>query len=147
MAAVDVEVSIGVEAPAATVWALMADYAAWPSWTDSVDRAEWLDEPTMAVGARARVKQPGLPASVWIVTEVIDGRSFTAESSSMGVTSVAGHAIEGPPEGPVTVHLSLSMTGPLAGVVGRLGGSKVRRLVEMEAAGLKQHSEQAAASG
>ena len=114
-----------------------------PTWTPSVKGAEWLDQGAMVVGARARLKQPGLPAAVWLVTEVEEGRSFTAETSSLGVRTVAEHVIEGPDEGPVRVHLRLRLAGPMAGVVRRVGGTRIRTFVEQEAAGLKEHSERA----
>jgi hypothetical protein len=40
------------------------------------------------------VKQPRLPSSAWVVTDVQPGRGFTWVSRSGGVTSRAEHVVE-----------------------------------------------------
>lgn len=109
--------------------------------TASMDRVELLDEP-FALGSRARVHQPKLPATVWTVTAFDENGDFTWESRSTGVTTTGGHEIVPTPDGGCTVRLTLDQKGPLAPVLALLAGRLTRRYVTMEAEGLKAKAEQ-----
>lgn len=108
--------------------------------TDSIDRVELLDRP-LALGGRARVHQPRLRPAVWTVTAFAENRTFTWESRSPGVRTVAAHDIVPRPDGTVSVRLTLDQTGPLAPVASLLLGRLSRRYVTMEANGLKAKAE------
>ncbi len=134
------EHTIDIDAPAATVWATLADVPAWPTWTESVSTAEWVGESGMVVGHEARLKQPKLRTTTWTITAVDEGRSFTWESKSPGFVIVASHVIA--PGGPgVTVTLSTDISGPVAPIIGALTAKIGKRYVAMEADGLKRRCE------
>jgi uncharacterized membrane protein len=134
------EISVDVDASPEKVWNLLKDVERWPDMTASIDRVELLDEP-FALDSRARVHQPRLRAAVYTVTAFDENRTFTWESRSPGVRTVAAHDIAPGPDGKVTVRLTLDQTGPLAPAIALLAGRLTRRYVTMEANGLKAKAE------
>ena len=139
----DIERVIDIAAPQERVWAVMSDVERWPEWTRSVTRVERLDRGPLAVGSRARVRQPRFPAAVWTVTALEPGRFFEWRSPAPGLLSVGGHRVEAAGDGGSRVTLSLTWSGPLAAVMRLLFGKLSRRYVEMEARGLKRRAEAA----
>ncbi|TDD76499.1 polyketide cyclase [Actinomadura darangshiensis] len=140
------EISVDIDAAAETVWALLADVERWPGMTDSIDRVELLDKP-FALSSKARVHQPRLPAAVWTVTAFDENETFTWESRSPGVRTVAAHDIARRPDGTVSVRLAIDQTGPLAPAASLLAGRLTRRYVTMEANGLKAEAERRSGTG
>lgn len=128
------------------VWDVMVDIDRWPSWTQSVRTAERLDDGPLAIGSRARLKQPGMPPMVWEVFECVAPSVFTWRTRTPGVTTVGIHRVEAGPGGDSTITLEVHHSGPLAGVVGALTASRTNRFMGMEAAGLKKASEERAAT-
>jgi uncharacterized protein YndB with AHSA1/START domain len=133
--------TIDIEASPASVWAVLADVTAWPSWTASIDTADWVGDSGLAVGHAARLKQPKLRAATWTIIKVDEGRSFTWETTSPGVCVSASHAIS-PRDSGVRVTLATSVRGLLAPIVGPLTARIGRRYVAMEAEGLKRRCEE-----
>lgn len=135
------EVTVKVDASAERVWGVLADVERWPEWTESITQVSPQDSGEFGLGSRARVKQPGFPASMWTVTSWRPGAGFTWSSNNGGVTTVADHELSADPDGTTRVTLRLRQTGALAGIIGALFGRRTRRFIQMEAAGLKHHSE------
>ena len=140
-----IERVIDVAAPPEYVWAVMSDVERWPEWTRSVRSVERLDQGPLAVGSRARVRQPRLPPAIWTVTALEPGRFFEWRSPAPGLLSVGGHRVDAAGEHASRVTLSLTWSGPLAAVMRLLFGKLSRRYVEMEAQGLKRRCEAAQA--
>lgn len=134
------EISVDIAAAPETVWNLLKDVERWPDMTASVNRVELLDKP-FALSSRARVHQPKLPAAIWTVTAFEENKTFTWESRSPGVTTVAVHDIVPKPDGTVSVRLTLDQKGPLAPVLSLFTARLTRRYVTMEANGLKTKAE------
>lgn len=132
-----------VAAEPAVVWSVYADVERWAEWTDSITSVEWLTAEPMVVGARARVRQPRLPVTVWTVTEVVPGRCFVWEARGPGVRSTATHLVEPAPSG-ARATASIDQRGPLGPVVGVLTARLTRRYLNLEAAGLRRRSERGA---
>ena len=136
----EVHETVEIAAPPERVWQVLADVEAWPTWTESVRSARRLDGGPLAEGSRVELSQPRLPKATWVVTELVEGRSFSWSARGPGVVSLADHELE--PVGAGTrVTLRFTQQGPLGGAVGKLAGGLVRRYVGMEAAGLKRHCE------
>jgi uncharacterized protein YndB with AHSA1/START domain len=135
------ETSVEVEAAPAEVWRALTDVVRWPEATASMDSVEWVTGGEVAVGNAARIKQPGLPANVWTVTDVVAGESFTWETANPGVRTVATHVIRPGATGRSTLTLGVAASGVLAPLLGALMGGRAKRFVGMEAAGLKKQSE------
>ncbi len=135
------ETSVDINAEPDVIWDVLADVERWPEWTASMSRVERLDGDPFGEGSTARVKQPRLPANRWRVTDYVRGESFSWESRSPGVTSLAEHRIAAREGGGSRVSLVLTQTGPLARLVGMLGGRLIRRYVRLEAEGLKYDAE------
>ncbi|HEX5543098.1 MAG TPA: SRPBCC family protein [Micromonospora sp.] len=135
------EVSTEIAAPPEQVWAVLSDVERMPEWTASMTRVRRLDEGPLAVGSTVRVEQPRLRPATWRVTQYDPGRSFTWQSTSGGVTTVASHELVSHGDA-VRVTLIVQQTGLLAALVGLLAGSLTRRYIVMEAEGLKRRCEQ-----
>ncbi len=130
-----------IQAPPERVWAVLCDVECWPEWTASMKSVRRLEAGPLAVGSRARVAQPKLLPAVWQVTEFDPNRSFTWASRSPGVCVAGGHILEAHGSGS-RVTLTLQFSGWLGPLMGRLMRGISERYVAMEAAGLKQRSEQ-----
>jgi uncharacterized protein YndB with AHSA1/START domain len=137
--------TVEIAAPPERVWQVLTDVEAWPTWTDSVRAARLLDGAPLAEGSRVELRQPRLPTTVWVVTELVDGSSFSWSARGPGVVSVADHRLE-PGDGGTRVRLEFSQQGPLGTALGVVAGGLVRRYVGMEAAGLKRRCEQPSAA-
>ncbi|MBW0014339.1 SRPBCC family protein [Mycobacterium sp.] len=135
------EDSIEIYAPPQLVWDVFSDVEHWPDWTASVTSLVGLDGPTLAVGRRFAIKQPGLQKLVWQVTELRPGSSWTWVQRSPGVRVSASHHVT-PQDGRTQVRQQLDQGGALGALVGRLMVKKTKRFLEMEAQGLKARSEQ-----
>jgi hypothetical protein len=134
-----------------TVSAAVADVAQvlhaverWPSWNPSVSRVARHGSGPVAVGDSVTVKQPRLPAATWTIT-ALDRSGFTWTSSSLGVRSTGGHRAQEAGDGRTTVMLTLTLSGPLAGMTAMLYSGLIRRYVRMEADGLRREAEGRAA--
>src|SRR5262245_1118196 len=94
-----VEDGIEIAAPTSLVWDVFSDVEKWATWTASITSVELLDG-ELRVGGRARIRQPKLPTTVWTVTELTPGTSWTWEAKSPGARTVARHVVA--PSGPAT---------------------------------------------
>ena len=134
--------TVDIDAAPERVWDVMTDVARWPEWTETVTSATRLDEGPLRLGSRARLEQPKLPPTEYVVTELSPGRSFTWVATSPGVRTTARHEVEGLPAGGTRVRLGVEQAGPLGKVMGRLFFTGLTdRYLAAEAAGLKARSE------
>jgi carbon monoxide dehydrogenase subunit G len=131
---------IDIDAPPEVVWRLLEDIERWPEWTSSMQKIERLDSGPLAVGSRARVKQPKLPPTVFTVTELEPSKSFAWKAKSPGVESFADHEIE-PRDGGSRMTLLFQVTGALAGAVSLFASGLIGRYVDTEAEGVKRRAE------
>jgi uncharacterized protein YndB with AHSA1/START domain len=128
------EVITAIAAPADTVWAILSDVERWSTWTASITSVE-LDGP-LAVGAKAKVRQPKLPPTTWTVSEVVPGRSFTWRATNPGSRATGEHEITPTGDRSCEVRLTLDQEGPLGSLFGFLYRGLTKRYVQMEADGL-----------
>jgi uncharacterized membrane protein len=136
------EDSIEIDAPPALVWDVFTDVERWPEWTASVTSLTGLDGPTLEVGKRFAIKQPGMAKLVWHVTEIDPGTSWTWVQRSPGVRVSARHDVTARPGGGTLVRQQLDQRGFFGALVGRLMIKKTKRFLELEAKGLKVRAEQ-----
>lgn len=135
-----IERSIDIAAPPERVWAVFVDVERWHEWTASITSVQRLDQGPFGVGSRVLVRQPQLRPATFEVIECTAGRHFTWQTTTGGVSAVAGHVVE-PVAGSTHVTISLDFTGfPLLFL-----GWWVRRITNryftMETEGLKRVSE------
>ena len=140
----DFSVTADIAAPPERVWAVIADVERWPEWTPTVTRLERLDRGPLAVGSRARIRQPKLLPAVWQVTEIVDGRTFTWVTRSPGVRVTATHGVEPIATG-TRARLSLRFSGLFGPLVARLTRGLNQRYLALEANGLSERSRVSAA--
>jgi uncharacterized membrane protein len=132
---------ITIAAPIERVWDIYADVERWPTWTASVTSVELVEGAAIAIGSRARIRQPRLPKLVWTVTSVDPGRSWTWVTHAPGATTTAEHVLRALDDGTTHVTQSIEQRGALGVVVGRLIRGLTGRYLAMEAAGLKRRVE------
>jgi uncharacterized protein YndB with AHSA1/START domain len=137
---VDYEISVDIDAAPDEFWRVLTDVERWPEWTPSMMRVDRLDSGPLQVGSTARIKQPKFPPTVWRVTDLEPGQSFSWTASGPGVATVGGHRITPLAHG-VEVTLSIRQTGPLAWLMGLFTSRLTKSYVQMEANGLKRRSE------
>jgi uncharacterized protein YndB with AHSA1/START domain len=134
------ETSVHIEAKPKRVWEALMDIESWPEWTASMTWLKRVEDGPLQDGSDVQIKQPRLRATVWTVTDLVPGERFTWRNSGAGVTTEADHELVANPDG-TTVTLRIRQSGWLSGVSGFLGGSAIRRYMDMEAAGLKARCE------
>ena len=145
MGSVGVErASITIDAPIDIVWSVFTDVERWPTWASSFTSVELIDGP-MRLGAKARIRQPRLPTVIWEVTQWEPGRSWTWAAISPGARTEASHVLTVSGRGTVAEQ-SIVSSGPLGRLAALVWRSLTRRYLAIEAEGLKQRSEQVAAS-
>jgi uncharacterized membrane protein len=137
---VEQHITVEVAAPAARVWAILSDAERWPEWTPSV-RSVTLHDGALRLGATATIDQPRIPTVTWTVTALSEGEAFTWESGGPGARTVARHSVESTGDGRSRVTLSVTQSGAVGSVVGRLYRGLTDRYLAMEAAGLKGRAE------
>lgn len=122
------------------VWRVISDIERWAEWTPTVTSIRRLDSGPLAVGSRARIRQPRLPPAEWRVTELEEGRGFTWVTGGPGAKVSARHWVD-PFAGGSRATLSVAFAGPGGRFVGWLIRGLNERYLRLEAAGLKQRSE------
>jgi hypothetical protein len=99
----------------------------------------------MRLGAKARIRQPRLPTVVWEVTKWEPGHSWTWTATGPGARTEASHNLTVSGRGTIAEQ-SIVSSGPLGRLLAFAWRSLTRRYLAIEAEGLKQRSEQVAAS-
>ena len=136
--------AITIDAPVEVVWSVFTDVERWPTWASSFTSVELINGP-MRLGAQARIRQPRLPTVVWEVTKWEPGRSWTWAASGPGARTEASHVLT--PSGSGTrAEQTIVSSGPLGRAIAFISRSLTQRYLAIEAAGLKQRSEQIAAA-
>jgi uncharacterized membrane protein len=133
---------IMIAAPPQRVFEELCDVERWPSWTASMTSVQRLDDGPLAVGSRARVRQPKLSPAVWRVV-ALDAESFTWVTENPGVRTIGKHSVEARKDG-CQVALTIQFTGLLARLMGRLYGKRCREYLAMECEGLRKRCEERA---
>jgi uncharacterized membrane protein len=137
--------STRVEAPAGVVWQVLSDVERMPTWTGSMTSVAILGaEPTIAVGSRVELTQPGLPAAVWEVDSLTEGSGFSWSSTTPGVRSGVAHRIAPVSDVACELTLAVAQSGMLAGLTNLALGSRARELVDAELVDLKAEAERRA---
>ena len=137
------EKSLTVAAEPAEVWEVLSDIERWPERIPTYERVRRLDDGDLDVGSRAQVKQKGLAAGEWEVSELVPGTTFTWASRQPGVRVVGRHRVTPDADGTSRLTLELEQSGWLSGVVTLFLGRKVRQYVDLEAEALKDAAEAA----
>lgn len=107
-------------APASTVWAVWTNPSEWPG---GVIDAATIDR-NFGVGAKIRMKvQGGLPSTATVV-QVEPPRIWVGVTKFPGLTMTFEHVIDAAEDG-TTLTEQVNLTGPFAGVAGRLMGSRL----------------------
>jgi carbon monoxide dehydrogenase subunit G len=136
-----IQKTIEIDAPPERVWRVMANVERWHEWTASIRSIRRLEGGPFTVGSSACVSQPKLRDTIWTVTHLEPGRSFTWTSSVSGLFRATGiHSVEPTGKGS-RVTLSVEFKGLLGGLAGLAFGKVTDEYVAMEAAGLKRKCE------
>ena len=132
---------IDIEAPVDRVWEVLRDVERWPEWASTVTSVRRLDDGPLAVGSRARIEQPRIPPTEYVVTELEPSRSFTWVATGPGVRTTARHRLEALDTGATRVTLAVEQAGLVGVVMGRFYRRLTDRYLATEAEGIKARSE------
>ena len=130
------ETSTTTSAEPSRLWAVVSDVESWPEWIEVYEEVRRTASGPLSVGEQVHVKQQGLAAGDWTVSELDEGRVFTWRSRQPGVRLLARHVVSADTDGGSRLTLQLEMTGWLSGVVNALLGKKSRAYVDLECARL-----------
>ena len=86
------------------MWDVLTDVESWSAWTSTVTSVHRLDDGPFRLGSRAKIQQPRIPETEYVVTELERGRSFTWVASGPGVRTTARHDVEPLPDGGTRVR-------------------------------------------
>jgi uncharacterized membrane protein len=137
---VEQSTSIDVQAPVDRVWEVLRDVERWPEWASTVTSVRRLDDGPLAVGTRARIEQPRIPPTEYVVTELEPGQSFTWVATGPGVRTTARHVLE-ERDGRTRVTLAVEQAGLVGRLMGRFYRGLTDRYLATEAEGIKARSE------
>lgn len=99
-----------------------------------------LEKERFVVGGKARILQPRLSPAIWTITEIVENKSFTWKTKTLGVIITATHTLESSPVGTV-VELRLIYEGFLSGLLFSISSKKAAQNLELEINGLKAKCE------
>ncbi len=131
------EVSVEIAAPAARVWAVLADVSSWPFWLPTVTSVKPLGALPLMIGAKYHLTQPGLRPAVWSVVAVSPDSHFSWTCRSPGVRVLASHSLHPVAADVTRVSLAIGFSGPLAIVARLAAGRMTLEYLGREAAALK----------
>jgi hypothetical protein len=118
------------------LWAVVSDVEKWPAWIEVYEEVRRAESGPLKLGDSAYVKQKGLAAGEWTVTELEEGRVFAWESRQPGVRIVGRHVVDAGKTGGSRLTLQLEMTGWASGIARLVTGKKARSYVDLESARL-----------
>jgi uncharacterized membrane protein len=122
---------IDIAAPVETVWDLTVDIERWPALMPTITRVERLDGGPLAVGSRARLKQPAQRPTVWTVTTMEPHARFVWEAKVAGVATAASHRLEATPTG-CRNTLVIDTCGRGARLLALVAGRRIRATLATE---------------
>ncbi len=134
------EHTIDINAPIDRVWDLTLDVEALPNLTSTMTSVERLDDGPLAVGSKARVKQPAQGVKIWTVTALEPRKHFAWTTRAMGTRMTGGHHLQQNVDG-TTNTLTIDIEGPLAPVVGFLLRRPIQNAIKTENQGFKTAAE------
>ena len=121
---------------------MLTEVEYWSEWTPTVTSVRRLDEGPLRQGSRAKISQPRIPETEYVVTELVPGRSFTWVATGPGVVTTARHDVEPLLGGATRVRLTVSQSGWLGAVMGLFYRRLTDRYLANEANGLKARCEE-----
>lgn len=115
-------------APPPAFFERWADMATWPEWNLDVDWVR-LDGP-FAQGATGTLKPKGGPKVRFVVESLVQDKEFDDVSRLAGARLTFAHRVTETAGGGCTVHVQITMSGPLAWLWKRILGKGLRSSVQ-----------------
>jgi uncharacterized protein YndB with AHSA1/START domain len=135
------EGSARIAAPPATVWAVISDIAAWPTWNPEI-RSVSFDGP-LEPGSEFRWKSG--PSSLVSLLEVVDPpREIGWTGTTMGIRAIHVFRFE-PIEGGTLARSEESWSGALPSLMKSFSRKRIQRAIDTALESLKAESERRAA--
>jgi hypothetical protein len=118
------------------LWEVVSQVELWPEWIEVYEEVRRARGGDLTLGESAHVKQRGLRAGEWTVTELEPGSVFAWESRQPGVRILGRHVVSPDTDAGSRLTLQLETSGWLSPVVGALLGRKICTYVDLECARL-----------
>ena len=131
---------VDIKASPDEVLTVLFEVERWPEWTPTMKSVRRLDEGPLAVGSRARIRQPKLVPAVWQVTELDAQKGFNWVTQNPGLAIKAMHWVE-PGGAGSRVTLSIGLSGRLRRLAAWIYGDLSKRYIAIEAEGLRKRCE------
>jgi hypothetical protein len=131
---------IKINAEIQKVWDISIDIDHWKDWTPTIDESCLLTKP-FNLGAKAKIKQPDQPASVWTVNKFDDGKSFSWFTKIAGIHMTATHQLTSKVKGQTSNKLIFETKGILSFILWPFIKSKIQDSLKKENEGLKKYCE------
>jgi uncharacterized membrane protein len=135
------ERSIDIDAPQQRVWDVLTDVEAWPQRIETVDTVELLTPGPIGQGSRVRLKQPKLGVGTWAITVWEAPSYFEWTQKTAGITSIAGHRVDGLDDNRARLALTLDMRGLLSPVIALFFRKLTDDYMTLEVEGMKRAAE------
>jgi len=133
--------SVHIDAPPERVWRETVDVERWPDYVPTMVQLKRTDSGAFGPGKSARVTPKGFVGSLWTVTKLDDGRSFTWESAALpGLHFSGSHTVE-PDAGGSRLTLDLVISGWLGALMSPLTARTFRRNLKIEGDAFKSRCE------
>lgn len=126
-----IENAITIAAPIGTVWALTTDVEAWPSLMPTVTSVELITPRPIALGSRAKIKQPRQRLATWTVDKFVVNQDFAWSTKIFGTKMTGRHELSATASGTEN-RLSIEMVGPTAAIVRALTGKAILKAITTE---------------
>lgn len=117
----------------AQLWGVVSAVTRWPDHLPTFDAIDAIEaQGDTNVGRQFSVRQPGLPAARYEITEWTEGSAFTWVARSPGVRTTARHTVL-PHDHGCALVLTVDWDGPLAPLVRLVAGRRTQRYIDIEA--------------
>ncbi len=130
--------------PPHEVWTVLADIAAWPTWSPTIEqvRTEPAEADDVGEHPAYRIEQPPLPTALWTITDWRPEQGFAWQTRGASTLLAGSYAMRHIRPG-TEVVMSLTWTGTTAWLVRAAYGPVSIRYAESHLAALVQRCEAA----
>lgn len=133
--------SVEIDVPAASAWAVIADFSRNPEWQRGMKACQWVTEPPLAVGSRYEQRASFLGREIRSLFEVVElepGRRVSIDTIEGTFPITVTRSVEAAGDGCVVTAEVSGDAGGIFGILSPLMRPLVKRSVDGDYARLKR---------